>query len=151
MNAGRRRRTLCRWKRRLALFALAAGACQWALAQAAPAVPAAASAAGAAQVATAPGPFRLVWQIERNEYTAQTPDGRGRAFFALSNLGDKALPARGWALYFNAIAGVVLGATDGPFTLEHVTGTLYRARPTAGFPGCPRDSRCKSACCTRRR
>ncbi len=40
-------------------------------------------------------------------------------------------------MYFNCIAGVADQAAQGPFTIEAVTGTLYRLRPTAGFAGLP--------------
>ncbi len=86
-----------------------------------------------AQAATAP--FSLVWQVERNVLPPDAPHAHSRASFTLTPTGAQGLPAQGWALYFNCIAGVADRAAEGPFTIEAVTGTLYRLRPTAGFTG----------------
>jgi hexosaminidase len=80
-------------------------------------------------------PVRLRWGLERNVYTPQTPEGRAQAVFTFTNLGAQALPAQGWALYFNCISGVVTGELASPFTLDHLSGTWFRLRPRAGFTG----------------
>ncbi len=76
-------------------------------------------------------PLRLEWEVQRNVFTPEQPDGRSLASFTLTNLGDKPLPAQGWALYFNCVAGVELKGLVGPFVMDRVSGTWYRLRPTA--------------------
>jgi hexosaminidase len=86
-----------------------------------------------AQAATAP--FSLVWQVERNVLPPEAAHAHSRASFTLTPTAAQGLPAQGWALYFNCIAGVADQSAQGPFTIEAVTGTLYRLRPTAAFTG----------------
>lgn len=77
--------------------------------------------------------LQLRWEVERNVYTALFPDGRSQASLTLTNLDSKPLPASGWSIYFNCIAGVELGSTESHIAFEQVTGTLFRLRPTAEF------------------
>ncbi len=91
------------------------------LAQAAEASPAAAA------------QLRLRWEVQRNVFTPEHPGGRSWSTLTLTNLAAKSLPAQGWAIYFNCVAGVDLREVDGPFVIERVAGTWYRFRPTADF------------------
>lgn len=77
--------------------------------------------------------FALRWQVERNQYAAEAPDGRSLARFDLTLTDGARLPATGWALYFNCLSGVELGPVDGNLELQPVVGTLYRLVPRAGF------------------
>ncbi len=77
--------------------------------------------------------LRLRWEVERNVFTPQAPDGRSRAVLTLTNLDREPLPARGWAIYFTCVAGVEIGEAESPISLEQVSGTLFRLRPTAAF------------------
>ena len=79
--------------------------------------------------------MQLRWELVRNEYTAQLPQGRSQARLILTNRDSQPLPAAGWALYFNSMDGVVAGAVPGGLLLEQVAGNLYRMRPQPGFPG----------------
>ncbi len=90
---------------------------------------------GASLVARAApaAPLQLRWEVQRNVFTPDNPGGRSWSSFTLTNLADKALPAQGWAIYFNCVAGVDLKEVEGAFVLERVSGTWYRFRPTAGF------------------
>ena len=103
-------------------------------AQAAPqttAVPGAARASGVADAAR----LQMRWELVRNEYTPQLPQGRAQARMILTNRDSRPLPARGWSLYFNSMDGVVTGPATGKVVLEQVAGNLYRMRPQAGFAG----------------
>jgi hexosaminidase len=77
----------------------------------------------------------LHWEIERNLLPPEAPNERSNARFTLVNRSPQALPAQGWSLYFTCLSEAVTGPADGPFTIERVVGTLYRARPTADFKG----------------
>lgn len=59
-----------------------------------------------------------------------------RAVLRLTNHGA-ALPSQGWSLYFNCAAEARLGEMSGHWVVEHAGGTLFRMRPTEGFPGVP--------------
>ncbi len=84
--------------------------------------------AGAAPAA----PLQLRWEVQRNVFTPDNPGGRSWSSFTLTNTADKALPAQGWAIYFNCVAGVDLKEVEGPFVMERVSGTWYRFRPISG-------------------
>lgn len=77
--------------------------------------------------------LKLRWEVQRNVFTSDNPGGRSWSTLTLTNLADKPLPAQGWAIYFNCVAGVELKEVQGPFVMERVAGTWYRFRPTAGF------------------
>lgn len=77
--------------------------------------------------------FSLRWAVQRQEYPPQADTPRSLARFTLIPAGNSALPARGWALYFTCIAGVVTGPTAAGYVVEQVAGTLYRLRPGPGF------------------
>ena len=78
--------------------------------------------------------LKLRWQLEEDVFT---PDGRGsaRASFTLTNSGKQALPASGWALYFNALHAPREGSVTAGFKAERVTGDLLRLVPGPGFEG----------------
>lgn len=80
-----------------------------------------------------PAPLQLRWEVQRSVFTPDNSDGRSWSSFTLTNKADKSLPAQGWAIYFNCVAGVNLKEVEGPFVMEHMGGTWYRFRPVAGF------------------
>ncbi|MEI8029942.1 MAG: family 20 glycosylhydrolase [Comamonadaceae bacterium] len=80
-----------------------------------------------------PAQLQLRWEVQRNVFTSDDAGGRSWSSFTLTNIADKALPAQGWAIYFNCVAGVELKEVEGPFLIERVSGTWYRFRPSAGF------------------
>lgn len=83
--------------------------------------------------------LRLRWEVERNVFTPQAPDGRSQAVLTLTNLDRNPLPAKGWAIYFTCVAGVELGEAESPVSFEQVSGTLFRMRPTMAFKGLDAD------------
>ena len=87
---------------------------------------AAAAAAPAAQ-------FSLTWEVQRSVFTPENPGGRSLVAMTLTNQSQEPLPAQGWALYFNCLAGVQLSEFGGPFVIDNPGGTWYRLRPAAGF------------------
>jgi hexosaminidase len=95
------------------------------------------SASLVAQAATAPpvsaAQLQLRWEVQRNVFTPNNESGRSWSTFTLTNLDAKALPAQGWAIYFNCVAGVDLKEVEGPFVMERISGTWYRFRPTEKF------------------
>jgi len=91
--------------------------------------------APAAQGAARAARLQMRWELLRNEYTEQLPQGRSQARMSLTNGDSSGLPATGWSIYFNAMDGVVTGPASGQVAMEQVAGNLYRIRPLAGFPG----------------
>ncbi len=83
----------------------------------------------AAAPATAPT-LSLRWEVLRSVFPEQRPDGRSLSAFTLTNRGSEPLPAQGWAIYFNCVAGVELSGVGGPFLMEKMPGTWFRFRPT---------------------
>jgi hexosaminidase len=76
----------------------------------------------------------LQWEVERTVVAPPATEPRSRAVLTLTNHDSRPLPAQGWAIYFNTIAGVVPGpALEGQVRFERVGGSLYRLRPEAGF------------------
>jgi hexosaminidase len=90
--------------------------------------------ARAASVDAAPL-LQLRWEVQRTVFTPESPQGRSVASMTLTNKGPQALPAQGWAVYFNCVAGVDMAPVGGPFTIERLSGTWYRFRPNADFTG----------------
>ena len=74
---------------------------------------------GAAQAA-----LRLRWELQDSV-----------AAFTLTNRDARPLPATGWAIYFSALSQPRPGTVQPGFTIENVTGDLYRLVPGAGFAG----------------
>lgn len=79
--------------------------------------------------------LQMRWELLRNEFTLQMPQGRAQARLILTNKDNQALPAQGWSIYFNSMDGVVTGPVSGNVTMEQVAGNLYRIRPLPGFAG----------------
>ena len=77
----------------------------------------------------------LRWEVVRSVFSPEFPHGRSMATLTVKNAGPQALPEQGWAIYFNCVAGVDLKPVDGAITLEWMSGTWYRLRPTSGFKG----------------
>jgi len=102
---------------------------------AAPPTPLAASAAASMDGVASGARLQMRWELLRNEYTPQMPEGRAKARMTLTNNDSQRLPAKGWTLYFNSMDGVVPGAVTGNLRMEQVAGNLYRLRPQANFAG----------------
>ena len=79
--------------------------------------------------------LQLRWELLRNEYTPQMPQGRSQARMILTNNDSVRLPAKGWTLYFNSMDGVVVGPVTGNLRMEQVSGNLFRLVPQPGFSG----------------
>lgn len=79
--------------------------------------------------------LQLRWEVQRNIFTKENPQGHSIATMTLTNRGPHALAAHGWAMYFNCVAGVDTTPVGGPFTIERLSGTWYRFKPNAGFSG----------------
>ena len=95
------------------------------------------SSADAAATATEPAgasSLSLRWEVLRNVFSAEHPQGRSLSAFTLTNKGQQPLAAQGWSLYFNCVAGVDLKEVAGPFRIEKMAGTWYRLSPTAAAP-----------------
>ena len=90
-------------------------------------------AATAASSAAPPG-LQLRWRLEEDVFTGSGP-GAARAAFTLTNEDTRPLPARGWALYFNALHEPRQGSVGAGFMVERVTGDLQRLVPGGGFLG----------------
>ncbi|MEW7850026.1 family 20 glycosylhydrolase [Massilia aurea] len=99
--------------------------------QAAPAVVASSVASSVASAAR----LQMRWELLRNEYTPQMPQGRAQARMILANHDSAPLPVSGWALYFNSMDGVVTGPVTGGLRMEQVSGNLFRLLPQPGFAG----------------
>jgi hexosaminidase len=80
-------------------------------------------------------PFSLQWSVVRNAFAPEVKYERSQVAFTLAATGTQALPAQGWTLYFNSIAGVVRDSAEGPFRIEAAGGTLFALRPTPAFSG----------------
>jgi hexosaminidase len=82
---------------------------------------------------SAPTPYALQWEVERSVFGPGVDEARSSALLSLTNHSAQPLPARGWALYFTCLAGVVTGPAEPHVVFEQVVGTLYRMRPAEGF------------------
>lgn len=89
----------------------------------------------AARATAHDSPVGLRWEPVQGSTQAAVPEGGAAAQFILTNTGAQALPAQGWALYFDCEEGVETGAVAGGFTFDQLAGTFYRMRPHAGFSG----------------
>ena len=78
-------------------------------------------------------PVRLRWELGAESEKTTVLRDSVPAEFTLTNTGTRALPGKGWTLYFNCMEGVAIGARPGHVALERVVGPLFRLRPTAGF------------------
>jgi hexosaminidase len=89
-------------------------------------------------LAIAPAVFAQAPLSLRFELKEDVFDGRraaSRVVLTLTNTGTKPLPARGFALYWNALSEPVPGSIEGGFTFERVTGGFQRFVPAEGFAG----------------
>lgn len=72
------------------------------------------------------------WELESNFYQGKR---QTLSAFHLSNTGKTALPAAGWALYFNCVNAPQLGKTEAGLLMEDLGGCLFRLTPTGAFKG----------------
>lgn len=114
----------------------------WIAALVALTAPAPVPAAPAAQAGPAPAAavasgdrLALHWELRRAPAGAQLPNGTSPARFTLANRDTRALPARGWSLYFNAIDRMPKGVQSNGLLLEQIAGGLFRLYPGPGFQG----------------
>lgn len=77
----------------------------------------------------------LHWGVQRNVYQPGQEQGVLRLRLPLPP--GQALPASGWALYFNTVSGLKRGPQEGGLVVEQASGTHYRIRPAAGFVPVP--------------
>jgi hexosaminidase len=85
--------------------------------------------------ATAPLPLELEWRLEEDVFRDATDRGAARCAFTITNRGTTPLPSRGWAIYFNALHAPRPGSWGGGWTIENVTGDLFRIVPGPSFAG----------------
>jgi len=76
----------------------------------------------------------LRWELLSNYYQGKR---QAHCVLVLSNTGKEALPATGWALYFNGSSAPRVGETPVGLLIEDLSGCLFRLRPTADFHGIP--------------
>src|SRR6266542_4801939 len=66
-----------------------------------------------------------------------------RAALTMTNRGEVALPAKGWAIYFNSCRKPKPETVTGGVAIEHVNGDLFKLQPKADFgsvaPGTSRE------------
>jgi hexosaminidase len=79
--------------------------------------------------------LQLRWELQRNLFSAQAPQGRSQAHLILTNRDTQALPPQGWSLYFNCVGRPEFGELPSKLVLEQVAGDLFRLRPGPGFEG----------------
>jgi hexosaminidase len=94
-----------------------------------------------------PGPDResviakgisLRWALLSNFYQGRR---QTHSLLVLTNNSKEALPASGWALYFNASSAPQSGLTSVGLLVQDLSGCLFRISPTSGFKGiAPGDS-----------
>ena len=85
--------------------------------------------------ATAQTALSLRWELKGDVFADARDRGASRAVFTLTNNDTKPLPARGWAIYFNALLPRTSGSEKGGIVIEQVIGELFRMVPDASFKG----------------
>ncbi len=75
------------------------------------------------------------WEVLRNYTTDQ--GARFEAELTLTNQGSGTLPASGWSLYFNTLAGIQPIEVPESIELVQINGGFYRLRPASGFGPLP--------------
>ena len=85
--------------------------------------------------ARAQSALQLQWELKGDEFADARDRGASRAVFTLTNNGTTPLPARGWAIYFNALLPRTPGSEKGGMVIEQVIGELFRMVPDASFKG----------------
>jgi hexosaminidase len=79
--------------------------------------------------------LQLRWELKGDVFADARDRGSSRAAFTLTNSDTMPLPARGWAIYFNALLPRTPGSERGGIRIEHVIGELYRMVPDPSFKG----------------
>jgi len=72
------------------------------------------------------------WALENNFYQGKRQTLSSFTFF---NTGKSALPAAGWALYFNAASAPMVGKTAAGLLIQDMSGCLFKVSPTGDFKG----------------
>jgi hexosaminidase len=88
-----------------------------------------------ATAASAQTALQLRWELKEDVFGGPTDEGASRAAFTVTNRDTKPLPARGWAIYYNALHEPRPGTVQGGVAIERVTGDLQRIVPGPAFPG----------------
>ena len=78
-------------------------------------------------------PVSLRWELQSAAASTSVPKDSVPAEFTLTNTGTQPLAGKRWAIYFNCMMDVGLGAAFSQLVLERVTGYLYRLRPGDGY------------------
>ncbi len=76
--------------------------------------------------------LQLRWEVVENGYQGKA---QTLSTFTLINRTKQALPATGWAIYYNFIRMVKSGEVAPGIESAHINGDLFRFKPTAGFAG----------------
>ena len=79
--------------------------------------------------------LQLRWELKGDAFADARDRGASRAVFTLTNNDTAPLPARGWAIYFNALLPRTPGSERGGIVIEPVIGELFRMVPDASFKG----------------
>lgn len=79
--------------------------------------------------------LQLTWRHKEDVFKEGQRGGTARVAFTLTNRDAKPLPARGWAIYFNALHEPIEGSVGGGFAIESVTGDFQRLVPGPAFGG----------------
>jgi hexosaminidase len=77
--------------------------------------------------------LQLRWELVGDSIT--NDQASSRAAFTLTNRDAKPLAPGGWAIYYSALHEPRAGGVGSGFTIEQVTGDLFRLAPGAGFAG----------------
>ena len=77
--------------------------------------------------------LQLRWELKGDVFADARDRGASQAAFTLTNGDTKTLPARGWAIYFNALLPPAPGTETGGVVIERVIGELFRMVPDASF------------------
>ena len=85
--------------------------------------------------ASAQTALQLRWELRGDVFADARDRGASRAVFTLTNNDTKPLPARGWAIYFNALLPRTPGSEKGGIVIEQVIGELFRIVPGPSFTG----------------
>lgn len=81
--------------------------------------------------------LQLQWELRGDVFADARDRGASRAVFTLTNNDTRPLPARGWAIYFNALLPRTPGSEKGGIVIEQVISELFRMVPAPSFPGLP--------------
>jgi hexosaminidase len=72
------------------------------------------------------------WEIVENNYKGKR---EFLAAFTLTNKGKQALPASGWAIYFNFPRMIHAASVSPKMQIRHINGDFYELKPAAQFKG----------------